>query len=576
MTDNSNATGKKHRARDPKKAGSQTGQAGSISRRALLKGGGVAVAVAGTAGVITPDAAHAVQSTQSNSIKNPGKRRKEAVRIRERAARSYLKGRLPNQIDNGDEDRYSDYRASFFKTLPQNHLGEVDQDAYRDFLKALATGKQRDFNAIPLDAASVRKLANPQGAYAYEMTGLDGHSTRIRRAPNFVGRTMAAEMGEVYWQALTRDVPFRDYDSSPAIANAVSDLNAFSKTVGPKTRGHVTPGTIFRGETPGDLIGPYISQFLWLDVPYGPTTIVQRYNPPLPGDDFGIDYDEWLNIQRGGPSSGNNFTGTPIYINNNRGLGEYVHTDYLFQAYLNAALIMFSFGPDALSPTNPYKDSANQGAFVTFGPPAIGDLVTKAARLSLTGAWYQKWLVHRRLRPEVFAGRIENQMNGAKDYRADDEIIHSDAVARLRSANGNSLLPLAFPEGSPTHPAYPAGHATIAGACCTILKAFFDEHYVIPNPVEATADGSGLDPWGGQPLTLGNEINKLANNISIGRDAAGVHYRSDGIDGIAGGEQQAIGMLQDYSRTYNEHFDGFTFTLFDGSTINIRNGRVRT
>ena len=119
MTDNSNATGKKHRARDPKKAGSQTGQAGSISRRALLKGGGVAVAVAGTAGVITPDAAHAVQSTQSNSIKNPGKRRKEAVRIRERAARSYLKGRLPNQIDNGDEDRYSDYRASFFKTLPQ-------------------------------------------------------------------------------------------------------------------------------------------------------------------------------------------------------------------------------------------------------------------------------------------------------------------------------------------------------------------------------------------------------------------------------------------------------------------------
>ncbi len=40
---------------------------------------------------------------------------------------------------------------------------------------------------------------------------------------------------------------------------------------------------------------------------------------------------------------------------------------------------------------------------------------------------------------------------------------------------GNALLPMAFPEGSPTHPAYGAGHATVAGACVTILKAWFDE-----------------------------------------------------------------------------------------------------
>jgi len=31
------------------------------------------------------------------------------------------------------------------------------------------------------------------------------------------------------------------------------------------------------------------------------------------------------------------------------------------------------------------------------------------------------------------------------------------------------LLPMAFPEGSPIHPAYGAGHATVAGACVTIL-----------------------------------------------------------------------------------------------------------
>ena len=572
MKDDKNASGERTCLPSSKTINSKPDQSTSLSRRAILKNGGVAIALAGTAGLVNPDAAEA--GGQSNSSSGSQRRRREAARIRERAARSYLRGRLPRQTNNGDENRYSDYRASFFKTLPQNDLGEVDQDAYEDLLKALGSGRQRDFNAIPLSAISVRKLANPQGAYAYEMTGLDGQSTRIPPAPEFAGATQAAEMGEVYWQAITRDVPFRDYDSSSDISDAVSDLNAFSNTVGPTDGGLVTPETIFRGETPGDLIGPYLSQFLWHDVPYGPSTIVQRYNPPVPNDDYGLDYNEWLGIQRGGPTGNNSFTGTPVYLSNNRGLGEYVHTDYLFQAYLNAALIMFSYGEDALAPSNPYLDIANQGAFVTFGPPAIGDLVTKAARVALTGAWYQKWLVHRRLRPEVFAGRIENQMIGAKNYGINDQIISSEAVDRLSTANGNSLLPLAFPEGSPTHPAYPAGHATVAGACCTILKASFNEDFEIEAPVEATADGSGLDPWTGQSLTLGNEINKLANNISIGRDAAGVHYRSDGVDGLTGGEQQAIGILQDYSRTYNEDFDGFTFTRFDGTTVTIRNGNL--
>ncbi|MEO1369408.1 MAG: vanadium-dependent haloperoxidase, partial [Acidobacteriota bacterium] len=229
---------------------------------------------------------------------------------------------------------------------------------------------------------------------------------------------------------------------------------------------------------------------------------------------------------------------------------------------------------DALCPRNPYVNFARQGAFVTFGGPQILDLVTKAAVVSLRAAWYQKWLVHRRLRPEVFAARVENQRNGTKDYGLDADIFNSDAVERLLMANGSALLPLAFPEGSPTHPSYPAGHATIAGACCTVLKAFFNESYVIDSPVVSSSDGLALDAWTGDDLTLGNEIDKLANNISIGRDAAGVHYRSDGVDGLTGGEQVAIGMLQDYSITFAEMADGFELTRFDGQKILIQNGAV--
>ena len=541
-----------------------------VSRRGFLTGIGVAGLASG-AGVLTTGSAEAEVLGPSGQRN----RQVEAFRVRNQAARNLFDPRLADQPCNGDDSAYADRRASFFKTLPQDNLGEVDSAAYDQLLQALDSGEQADFNAVPLSNQSDRALANPMASYAFEMTGGDGHSSRIPAAPAFASGFTATEMAEVYWQALTRDVPFSEYETNPLVAAAVADLNGFSTLIGPTIGGQVTPGTLFRGETPGDLLGPYISQFLWLDIPFGQRALEQKYNQPVDGNDFMIDYNEWLSIQRGAaPAIGINFDPTPRYISSNRGLGEWVHTDFPYQAYQSAALILLGFGPAALSPRNPYLTSPNQGGFVTFGAAQVLDLVAKAAVVSLKAAWYHKWLVHRRLRPEVFAARVENQQNGTKDYGIHPDIFASDAVARLLAANGNTLLPSAFPEGSPTHPSYPAGHATIAGACCTVLKAFFNESYVIPAPVVASADGLALDPWGGDDLTLGNEINKLANNVSIGRDAAGVHYRTDGIDGVAAGEQVAIDMLRDYSTVFAEAADGFELTRFDGQTILITDGDV--
>src|SRR5215831_1467363 len=86
-------------------------------------------------------------------------------------------------------------------------------------------------------------------------------------------------------------------------------------------------------------------------------------------------------------------------------------------------------------------------------------------------------------------------------------------------------------EGSFPFSAYPEGHGTVVGACVTMLKAFFNESFVIPNPVEASSDGFSLTAYTGPSLTVGGELNKLAANVSIGRDIAGVHWRSDG-DGV--------------------------------------------
>lgn len=549
----------------------------SVTRRGLLFGAATVGAVA-AAGAVPKSAYADDYSSGQGDAAYDGRRRADIAFLKGLAADKaeyHETLALDDQLDNDDERRYDDFIASFYKTLPQNRFGEVNRRAYKKLRRACREGHPELFERIPLSAVADRKLANPQGAFRFEAWGLDSHATRMPPAPCFRGKTIAAEMGEVYWQAITRDVPFNQYDSDPLIGAAVDDLNNnFSKTVGPKVGGQVTPGTLFRGETPGDLIGPYISQFLWLDVPWGPTTIVQRYPVPLAGDDYMIDEDSWIDIQRGAnPANPLQFDPTLRYIFDNRALGEYVHQDVLFQAYFNAALIMLSYGPAALDPSNPYLNSSSQGGFTSFGGPYILDLVTRAGNLALSGAWFHKWRVHRRLRPEAYGGRVHFHTTGERHYELSDEILDSDAISHVLSANGTGFLPMAFAEGSPTHPAYPAGHATIAGACATVLKAVFNEDFVIPNPVVSNDDGSALVPYSGT-LRAGDEFNKIANNVSIGRDAAGVHYRSDGVDGLDVGEQQALTLLRESTALVNEKFSGFTLTLFSGRRVRIVDGEI--
>jgi hypothetical protein len=65
--------------------------------------------------------------------------------------------------------------------------------------------------------------------------------------------------------------------------------------------------------------------------------------------------------------------------------------------------------------------------------------------------------------------------------------------------------------------AYPAGHATVAGACTTILKALFDESALVANPEEIISAGTIKQAYtGSDTLTLGGELNKLAANVSLG------------------------------------------------------------
>jgi hypothetical protein len=470
-------------------------------------------------------------------------------------------------ISNGDEEAYASRIASFTKGLPHNDLGEVDLNAYNAYLQALNSGKWADFEAIPLGGAA--KLSNPQAAYCYTLEGADAAAVPAPPPPAFASAQAAGEMVEDYWQALTRDVPFSQYGTDPTIAQAVADLNKLSDFRGPKVNGQVTPDVIFRGPTLGDLTGPYLSQFMLKPIPMGAATMAQLYRTSVAGDDYWTSYPDWLKGQRGGAAGSNKFDSMPRYIRNGRDMALYLLVDWSAQANMMAALILNSFGTAALAPSNPYLHSATQVGVITFGAPQQVDLVPRVVNPTYRACWWQKWLVHRRLRPEAFGGRIHNNVTGAAKYPIHSDVLNSAALKAVFSTTGSYLLPQAYPVGSPLHTSYPASHPAVAGAGITVLKALFNESFVIPNPVTPSDDGLSLVPYTGGSLTVGGELNKLASNIALGRDAAGVHYRSDGIEGIKLGEAIAISILRDTATLYNEEFQGFSFTKYDGTPITI-------
>ncbi len=563
-------------------------------------------------------------TTSSTSVEEvpgavPGGSSASALR-RNRAANLRISLAVRNRIEtpanlahpnNGDEARYADRRGTFSKGLPHNPDGTVVASAYTTLQRALNSGERNPalFDEIALsDPVTLpfggRLLTSPQAGLAFEVEGRDAHSYVIAAAPAFASREEAAEIAENYWMALLRDVPMSQYPSNSVAIAAARDLTSFGADFkGAKdSSGVVTPQLLFRGVTAGSKLGPWYSQFWYQPanspLGFGSNDISQRTQTLLPlgrgGKDYMTRYADWLLVQQGGnpllatsvdPRSGAEIgTLDPVtrYMRTGRDISQWVHNDVLFQGYFQAFLALAGLGAP-LNPGNPYVGNRTQAGFATFGPPAIATILCEVSTRALHAVWYQKWQVHRRLRPETFAGRIEfNRTNpGRFDVHSS---INSSAVLpavfahneRINGAGqGTYLLPMAFPEGSPTHPAYGAGHATVAGACVTVLKAMFNGATPIARlaqPLDATADGLNVIPYTGvdsAQLTVNGELEKMAYNVANGRNVAGVHWRSDSFASLALGEQVALSVLREQRPTYNELFRGFTLTRFDGTSITV-------
>lgn len=499
----------------------------------------------------------------------PLERAFKAYQLRENAARDNLAKPLAKHPDSGDEARYANRLNSYTKGLPHDDLGVVDATAYQALIDAIKRGDSASFEAIPKGVANGAKQRNPQAAYTFYLEGRDSHAFTMPAAPAFSSAWQASDAVEVMWQALTRDVPFIEYQTNALIGEAAADLSAFSDYRGPRAGGAVTANALFRGIGVGETNGPYISQFLLQPIPAGAMRIEQKYKVPVAGNDHLTQYSAWLNVQRGGgASTAAVYDASPRYLYNGRSMAEYVLKDYVDQSYSNAALILNGYGSAALSDDNPYKTTSVQANGPLFSLNHALDMLARVSMSSQSVAWFQKWSVHRRARPEVFFGRVHNHMTGQASYPLPAELLASSSLARVNGKYGTYLLPTATPGGSPLHPAYPAGHATMAGAAVTMLKAFYKGDAIIGSPKQPSADGLTLVDYVGPPLTVEGELNKLASNISLGRDTAGVHYRSDGDLGMLLGEELAISVLQEMVNTYSEDVT-FRFNRFDGTAVTI-------
>ncbi len=551
---------------------------GTLSRRGLIGGGaalaglalagdalapaGVAAAAAGSAapgsGAVSPS--HLAGTVVQDRARHAFEARVAAARLQEGqpAAR---------HATNGDEAELPGWIACYSKGLPHDARGEVDAAAYRLLLDAIASGRPADFERIPL--GGFVKLANPQGGLALNLIGPDPGCVELAPPPRFASAEQGAELVELYWQALLRDVAFADYETHPLARRAAEDLSRLAGFRGPRdAAGRVAPATLFRGTGAASLAGPYVSQFLYRDIFLPPMWVPQRVRTTVPGGDFLVKADEWLAVQNGAIAGVNRFDEHPRHLRNGRDLGEFVHRDFSYQGALDACLILQKIGalPNG---GNPYKHSRTQSGFTTFGAPYLFYLLAVVTQVALTTSWYQKWCVHRRLRPEEYAGRVEVQRAGGRQYPIPEELLTSGGVGEVVRRHGTALLPQAYPEGCPLHPSYPAAHAVIAGAGVTVLKAFYDESYLVPNPVMPAPDGLALRPYAGPPLTIGGELDKLAWNIAMGRNFAGIHWRSDAGGGLELGEQVAVAVLREMKLTGNEVFAGFSLRRFDGVRVTV-------
>lgn len=525
----------------------------------------------------------------------------------------------PGQNWDLTKNAAGEYLWIFSKTLQHGVermlpvTSQVDQ-----LLQFIARPTLEGLRTLPQAMGAERFLEDPVGGLGFEPIGMCQNLILPSSSIDIKTSEGAMEMTEVYCMALGRDLKISELvggvdptgislqalGGGPQILtaqNLLDHMNFWSGGGGTVPNWPLDPGTgqtdlslLFRGRGPGENLGQYVSQFLIQDIPFSNGMIEQKFRPK-PDVPATVTRGGYIEMQNGKNGMG----GTPggaRRIQSLRDIASIVHKDPTYGWYFRAALLGCQAGLNGL------QGAGRTTNFLDTGLPDLLASLGCVSRLAFRTAWVCKWQDFMKIRPENTAARLAWLFEDAPSrvgslgtwYNYFEPALISRMSqwnAQLANITDNTelpFLPQVYPEGSPTHPSFPAGHSTQAGACTTLLKAFLNTHtnktprlwssiWGMPKAVDDMTDS--LEDTVDSGETLIGELNKLCSNISLGRDLAGVHYRHDGLGGNQMGEEVAISYLRAMTKSYYPSIIkpqiSFELQKFDGTWISIREGFVK-
>jgi hypothetical protein len=160
----------------------------------------------------------------------------------------------PQHRAHGDEQRLHDeqgrltYAGNFTKCQPHDEYGFLQRPTdYSDWVRSIDSGDPRDFLRLRLgpgpfqpngdfvygsdgnpqldwaatypagEEPTVRAWESQGGGSTFELEGSDAQALTMPPYPALASQELISEMGEVYWMALSRDIPFTDWGSDTTI-----------------------------------------------------------------------------------------------------------------------------------------------------------------------------------------------------------------------------------------------------------------------------------------------------------------------------------------------------------------------
>lgn len=169
-------------------------------------------------------------------------------------------------------------RKRLLKAAQQAKI-RINTDGCRKLLEIFSKSIQHDKNGVP-SKEEIRKLligvfedrsvlnrinypnrmsfVNPSAIACVSLVDNNKATIPFPSPPALDSAEFAGAMVELFAMALVRDVPFQEYQTNSTIQKVIKDLNQLTDFRGPKAEGVVVPSTLFRGNSNGDLIGPYM------------------------------------------------------------------------------------------------------------------------------------------------------------------------------------------------------------------------------------------------------------------------------------------------------------------------------